>query len=52
VIDANLVRRPVYVIRVDPDEVAMLAGRYLLEPIDGVDANDLTRVVARRDPGS
>ena len=52
VIDANLGRRPVYVIRVDPDEVAMLAGRYLLEPIDGVDANDLTRVVARREPGS
>jgi hypothetical protein len=52
VIDANLGRRPVYVIRVDPDEVASLAGRYVLEPIDGVDAYDLTRVVARREPAS
>ena len=52
VIDANLGRRPVYVIRVDPAEVALLAGRYLLQPIDGVDANDLTRVLARRESGS
>ena len=52
VIDANLGSRPVYVIRSDPDEVALLAERYQLDPIDGVDAFDLTRVVARREPGS
>ena len=34
-IDANLGRRPVYVIRVDPNEVALLADRYDLEFIDG-----------------
>jgi Protein of unknown function (DUF2723). len=52
VIDANLGLRPVYVIRSDPDEIALLAERYQLDPIDGVDARDLTRVVARRAPGS
>ncbi len=52
VIDANLGVRPVYVIRVDPEEIVLLAARYQLEPIDGVDARDLTRVVARREPGS
>jgi hypothetical protein len=52
VIDANLGVRPVYVIRSDPDEVALLAARYQLLPIDGSDAHDLTRVLTRRDPGS
>ncbi len=52
VIDANLGVRPVYVIRSDPNEVALLAARYRLLPIDGSDARDLTRVVARRAAGS
>jgi hypothetical protein len=45
VIDANLGKRPVYVIRVDPNEVRMLAGRYDLDYIDGGDARTLTRVI-------
>ncbi len=45
VIDANLGKRPVYVIRVDPNEVSMLAGRYDLDYIDGGDARSLTRVI-------
>ncbi len=48
VIDANLGKRPVYVIRVDPREVALLAERYQLEYIDGQDATQLTRVISRR----
>jgi hypothetical protein len=48
VIDANLGKRPVYVIRVDRNEVALLADRYVLDYIDGVDASALTRVVSRR----
>ncbi len=48
VIDTNLGQRPVYVIRVDPREVAMLAERYDLEYIDGQDATQLTRVIGRR----
>jgi hypothetical protein len=52
VIDANLGTRPVYVIRSDPDEVAMLAIRYRLEPIEGVAGFDLTRVTGRPGAGS
>jgi hypothetical protein len=52
VIDANLGLRPVYVIRSDPTEVALLAARYELQPIDGFDAFGLTRVVARREGAS
>jgi hypothetical protein len=48
VIDANLPVRPVYVIRVDPSEIATLDGRYVLEPMDGASAASLTRVVSRR----
>jgi hypothetical protein len=48
VIDANLGTRPVYVIRTDRNEVALLANRYVLDYIDGVDASALTRVVGRR----
>ena len=44
-IDANLGKRPVYVIRADVNEVRMLAGRYDLEYIDGGDARSLTRVI-------
>ena len=32
-IDANLGRRPVIVIQIDPDVVAALAGRYHLTPL-------------------
>jgi hypothetical protein len=49
VIDANLGRRPVYVIRDDPREIAELERRYDLEHLAGPDARTLTRVVARRE---
>lgn len=52
VIDAYLGRTPVYVIRDDPNEVALLADRYELVPIDGLDARSLTEVVGRRETGS
>lgn len=45
VIDANLGKRPVYVIRLDPNEIRLLADRYDLEFIDGRDARTLTRVI-------
>ncbi len=48
VIDANLGKRPVYVIRLDPNEVRLLASRYDLEYIDGGDARTLTRVIGRK----
>ncbi len=48
VIDANLGKRPVYVIRLDPREVADLAARYDLDYIDGYDATMLTRVIGPR----
>jgi hypothetical protein len=48
VIDANLGKRPVYVIRLDPAEIVELAQRYDLDYIDGVDASSLTRVVGLR----
>jgi hypothetical protein len=49
-IDANLGKRPVYVIRIDPREVRQLADRYELRSIDGLDARSLTRVVGLK-PG-
>lgn len=52
VIDAHLGRDPVYVIREDPREAALLAARYRLEPIDGPDALWLTRILGPRLPGS
>ncbi|MGZ9276482.1 MAG: protein O-mannosyl-transferase family [Candidatus Limnocylindrales bacterium] len=52
VIDANLPSRAVYVIRMDASEIATLERRYVLEPLDGVTAASLTRVVARREVGS
>jgi hypothetical protein len=52
VIDANLGRRPVYVLRLDPREVSGLADRYQLDYIDGTDATQLTKVNALRDPAS
>ncbi|MEO8572196.1 MAG: DUF2723 domain-containing protein [Chloroflexota bacterium] len=51
VIDANLGKRPVYVIRADRNEVALLASRYELDYIDGVDASALTKVIRRRAGG-
>jgi len=45
VIDANLGRRPVYVMRLDQRELALLAARYDLDYIDGKDASALTRVI-------
>ena len=51
-IDANLGKRPVYVIRLDRREVALLADRYVLDYIDGSDASALTRVVGLRDAGT
>jgi len=48
VIDANLPTRPVYVIRIDPVEIAQLASRYYLEYLDGPDAASLTWVLGRR----
>ena len=50
-IDAHLGRNPVYVIRDDPLEVALLADRYELIPIDGRDAHSLTQIVGRRASG-
>jgi hypothetical protein len=52
VIDAHLGRDPVYVIRDDPAEAALLESRYQLEFLDGVDARSLTRVIGHRSPGS
>ena len=48
VIDANLPNRPVYVIRIEPEDFAGLYERYVL---DGNAMTDLTRVVGRRDLG-
>jgi hypothetical protein len=48
VIDSNLGKRPVYVIRVDPNEVRLLAARYDLDYVDGGDARSLTRVIGRK----
>jgi hypothetical protein len=52
VINTYLGRSPVYVIRDDPNEVALLAERYELRPIDGQDAHSLTEVLGRRESGS
>ena len=47
-IDANLGKRPVYVIRLDPREVKLLADTYDLEFIDGIDASSLTKVIGKK----
>jgi len=52
VIDDELGRHPVYVIRDDLLEIALLAERYDLQPMDGPDARSLTRVVGPRGGGS
>jgi hypothetical protein len=45
VIDQNLGKRPVYVIRDDQQQIDELARRYVLEPIGGTSARTLTRVI-------
>ena len=45
VIDANLPTRPVYVIRLDPVEIATLERRYDLVYLDGTNAMGLTQVI-------
>ena len=50
-IDANLGKRPVYVIRLDPRELALLAQRYELHYIDGTDASVLPGSSGRRSAG-
>jgi hypothetical protein len=47
VIDANLPKRPVYVIRIDETEIAALESRYSLVYLDGTNAAGLTQVFAR-----
>jgi hypothetical protein len=49
VIDANLPTRPVYVIRVDPVDIATLRERYFFDVIDGTEARVLTRILGRRE---
>ena len=50
-IDRYLGQRPVYVMRLDQREVALLAQRYDLDYIDGKDASSLTRVIGLK-PGA
>jgi hypothetical protein len=49
VIDANLPTRPVYVIRIDPMEIAGLRERYTFDVIDGSEGRVLTRIAGRRE---
>ena len=51
VIDLNLPSRPVYVIRVEPAEIAGVRDRYVLEQLEGFDPSMLARVVSRREAG-
>ena len=47
VIDAYLPSRPVYVIRIEPPEIAALERRYALAYLEGFDATGLTQVLAQ-----
>ncbi|HET9084400.1 MAG TPA: DUF2723 domain-containing protein [Candidatus Limnocylindrales bacterium] len=49
VIDDNLPTRPVYVIRVEPSEIAGIAERYETQPIGAFDPSMLSRVIRRRE---
>ena len=51
VIDRYLPDRPVYVIRIEPDEIAGITSRYDLEQLDGFDPSTLARVVGPREIG-
>jgi Protein of unknown function (DUF2723) len=48
VIDANLGARPVYVIRMEPDEIRHLEDRYVLDPVPALAPSGGALVVARR----
>ena len=48
----HLGKRPVYVMRLDQREVALLAQRYDLDYIDGTDASSLTRVIGLKTAAS
>ena len=48
VIDKNLPTRPVYVLRLDPSEIALLDSRYVLERVDRGDPSGLSRVISLR----
>jgi len=52
VIDANLGKRPVYVLRADPRESARLLARYRLRLVDPTDGSGLSQVLGRLEPGS
>ncbi|HXS70158.1 MAG TPA: DUF2723 domain-containing protein [Patescibacteria group bacterium] len=49
VIDRNLPTRPVYVIRVEPSEIAGIAERYETQPLGGFDPSMLARVIRKRE---
>ena len=49
VIDRNLPTRPVYVIRVEPSEIAGIAERYEIQPLGGFDPSMLARVIRPRE---
>jgi hypothetical protein len=52
VIDRYLPTRPVYVIRVEPSEIAGITERYVVEQLVGFDPSTLARIVSRREaPG-
>jgi transmembrane protein TMEM260 (protein O-mannosyltransferase) len=51
VIDSNLPTRPVYVIRIEPAEIARVEQRYVTEPINGFDPSMLARVIRPREAG-
>jgi Protein O-mannosyl-transferase TMEM260-like len=48
VIDANLGTRPVYVIRMEPDEIRQLEDRYVLDPVPALAPSGGALVVRRR----
>jgi transmembrane protein TMEM260 (protein O-mannosyltransferase) len=49
VIDRYLPTRPVYVIRVEPSEIAGITERYVVEQLVGFDPSTLARIVRRRE---
>ena len=49
VIDAYLPTRPVYVIRIEPDELAGVRDRYVYEIVDGAAPSPLLRIASRRE---
>jgi hypothetical protein len=51
VIDRFLPTRPVYVIRIEPAEIAGVADRYVVQQIDGFDPSMLARVISPRQAG-